>query len=164
MRPTAADFALVASAPPLVVTNLAFDEDGHRYGPLSLHLEPGGQAVYHLTTTSVRPPLLQAMLGLRPVRSGAVVIGGVDILGLSDREALTLRRQIGYMPFQGGLLANLGLDANLAFGSIKVTRLRGDGSVMETAGGVYTLRKGREGWKIVANVMQDVGNMLRFGT
>jgi ketosteroid isomerase-like protein len=55
------------------------------------------------------------------------------------------------------------LDANLAFGSIKVTRLRGDGSVMETAGGVYTLRKGREGWKIVANVMQDVGNMLRFG-
>ena len=55
------------------------------------------------------------------------------------------------------------LDANLAFGSIKVTRLSGDGSVMETAGGVYTLRKGREGWKIVANVMQDVGNMLRFG-
>ena len=55
------------------------------------------------------------------------------------------------------------LDRNLAFGSIKVSRLRGDGSLMETAGSVYTLRKGREGWKIVANVMQDVGNMLRFG-
>lgn len=56
------------------------------------------------------------------------------------------------------------LDTHLAFCSIKVSRLRGDDSDMETAGGVYTLRKGREGWKIVANVMQDVGNMLRFGT
>jgi len=54
------------------------------------------------------------------------------------------------------------LDDGLAFASVRVTRLRKDGSPLETSGGVYTLRKGREGWKIVANVMQRVENMLRF--
>lgn len=94
---------------------------------------------------------------------------GVSVLASREEFLAMWRKTHAALVAQGWARSTLDethvhlLDANLAFASIQVTRLRGDGSVMEAAGGVYTLRKGREGWKIVANVMQDVGNLLRFG-
>lgn len=98
----------------LEVESLRFVAEAMRFGPLSLRLVPGEQATLLLTATVQRPPLLQAVLGLIPIEGGRVLLDGADLLDRSDGDRLVLRRSVGYMPLHGALLANLGLDANMA--------------------------------------------------
>lgn len=55
------------------------------------------------------------------------------------------------------------LDEGLALASVRVIRYGSDGSEMESAAGLYTLRRGREGWKIITVVNQRTDTLLTFG-
>lgn len=114
------------AALPLEVDALRFELSGVSYGPLSLQLRPGEQATLALSAALQRPPLLQALLGLHPIVAGRVRLVGADVWASSERDRLVLRRSIGYMPLQGALLANLGLDANLALLARHHLDLHGD--------------------------------------
>ena len=133
-------------------------EDGQLIGALVQHyIDVFNQADFEACAACYRFPL------------SFVTPAGVAVLANQEEFIAMWRKTLADLVSQGWVRSILDethvrlLDTHLAFCSIKVTRQRGDGSAMETAGGVYTLRKGREGWRIVANVMQDVGNMLRFG-
>ena len=53
-------------------------------------------------------------LALAPPPAGRVLLFGVDVAGLSRRDALAFRRQVGYLPAGDGLLHNLTLRDNVA--------------------------------------------------
>ena len=55
------------------------------------------------------------------------------------------------------------LDESLALVSVLVARYREDGAEMEVVAGLYTARRGREGWKLITVVSQRAGSLLTFG-
>lgn len=59
--------------------------------------------------------LLQHLMGLRKPDEGNVVINGVDITNLSERELLRVRKNIGYLFQEGALYDFMDVYENLAF-------------------------------------------------
>jgi phospholipid/cholesterol/gamma-HCH transport system ATP-binding protein len=53
-------------------------------------------------------------LALTRPQAGRVLLFGEDVAGLSRRDALAFRRQVGYLPAGDGLLHNLSLKDNVA--------------------------------------------------
>jgi ABC-type lipoprotein export system ATPase subunit len=53
-------------------------------------------------------------LALKSPAAGRVLLFGEDVAGLSRRDALAFRRQVGYLPAGDGLLHNLSLKDNVA--------------------------------------------------
>lgn len=94
---------------------------------------------------------------------------GVSVLQ-HDEEFLTMWRQTHEQLCAAGYSHSVLrevhvrlLDENLALASVLVARYGTDGAEMEISSGLYTLRKGREGWKLLTVVTQRAEEMLRFG-
>jgi len=78
-----------------------------RLGPAAAILGPSGAG---------KPPLLEAIAGLRPAR-GRLAVGGEVLQNSAAGVFLpSERRRLGYVPQQGALFPHLSVRANLAFG------------------------------------------------
>jgi phospholipid/cholesterol/gamma-HCH transport system ATP-binding protein len=67
--------------------------------------------------------LLREIIALLTPESGAIKVFGQDVLGLSDREALPLRRQWGVMFERGALFSSLTVSENVGLPLREHTRL-----------------------------------------
>ncbi len=68
--------------------------------------------------------LIKALVGLLPIRSGAVRIGGRSLAGASEEDLARLRRRVGVV-FQGGaLFDSLSVAENVGFHPQRVGRAR----------------------------------------
>lgn len=117
MRPTVADFEPTAGAPELEARGLRWQLDE---GARRLIQQADDVMLFSGDVRLVRgggrghSRLLHVVLGLAEAQAGHVLIAGVDVGSQSAGGRLLLRRRVGFVPRVGALLANLGLDANLA--------------------------------------------------
>ncbi len=117
MRPTVADFEPTEGAPELETRGLRWALD---VGSSRRSMQADDLTLCRGEVRLVRgggrghSRLLHILLGLAEVEAGEVRIAGVEVGGQSAGGRLLLRRRIAFVPRVGALLANLGLDANLA--------------------------------------------------
>lgn len=58
--------------------------------------------------------LLRNILGLVSLKSGAIRLGDVDLYGMTDQEAMAMRRRLGVLFQDGALLGSMPLGQNVA--------------------------------------------------
>jgi phospholipid/cholesterol/gamma-HCH transport system ATP-binding protein len=76
---------------------------------------PGGRVSVILGGSGCgKSTLLRNILGLVPLQSGRIVLGGKDLSRLSDPERLEVRRHLGVLFQDGALLGSLRLGENIA--------------------------------------------------
>lgn len=74
-------------------------------------IEEGEYAVLMGQTGSGKTTILEAICGLRPVKTGHIFLDGNDITKLKPAE-----REIGYVPQDGALFSTMNVAHNLGFG------------------------------------------------
>ncbi len=77
----------------------------------------------------------------------------------------SMRRRLAQDNFTHSVYANLSashLSAVLAIASMHWTRYRGDGSVIELLGAIYTLHQRAGTWQIVSVIAHDAARTVRF--
>ena len=77
---------------------------------VSLAIASGQYAVLMGQTGQGKTTLLEVICGLRPIRSGVVLVQGRDVTRLTPGD-----RQLGYVPQDLALFANLNVRAHLEF-------------------------------------------------
>lgn len=115
----------VEGALPLVLSRLQVFCDEERSIALDAAWVPGDLRCW-VGAPAWGQALHRTLLGLDEPAAGRVLLAGVDVHGIDARARLLLRRQVGYVPRHGALLANLGLDANLTLLARHHHDLRGD--------------------------------------
>jgi len=76
---------------------------------------PGGKVSVILGGSGCgKSTLLRNILGLIPLKSGRIVLGGRDLSRLSPEEGLAVRRNMGVLFQDGALLGSLSLGENIA--------------------------------------------------
>lgn len=78
---------------------------------IDLKIEEGEYAVLMGETGSGKTTVLEAICGLRPIKSGMILLDGNDISKLKPAE-----REIGYVPQDGALFSTMNVAENLGFG------------------------------------------------
>ena len=78
---------------------------------IDLKIEEGEYAVLMGETGSGKTTVLEAICGLRPIKSGTILLDGNDISKLKPAE-----REIGYVPQDGALFSTMNVAENLGFG------------------------------------------------
>lgn len=83
---------------------------------ISLGLEAGEVVALTGESGSGKSTLLHVIAGLEPAESGRVLLDGVDVLGLNDRQSAKLRREnIGIVFQQFNLIPSLTVSQNISF-------------------------------------------------
>ncbi|HOW35703.1 MAG TPA: ATP-binding cassette domain-containing protein [Candidatus Omnitrophota bacterium] len=82
---------------------------------INLEVEDGEILVILGQSGAGKSVLLQHLMGLRKPDKGNVVISGVDITNLSERDLLRVRKNIGYLFQEGALYDFMDVYENLAF-------------------------------------------------
>jgi ABC-type sugar transport system ATPase subunit len=77
---------------------------------VSLHLEAGQYGALMGRTGCGKTTLLEALIGLKRIQSGSIMIGGKDVT--HERPAA---RGIGYVPQDGALFSSMTIQQHLAF-------------------------------------------------
>jgi ABC-type sugar transport system ATPase subunit len=95
----------VISVEGLCLTQGAFRLDGVR-----LAIPTGAYGVLMGSTGSGKTTILEAIAGLRPIRSGTIRLGGIDATDLPPEK-----RNLGYVPQDGALFRRRTVAGNLSF-------------------------------------------------
>jgi molybdate/tungstate transport system ATP-binding protein len=95
----------------IAVHDLVAEAGPFRIGPVSFHVPTGAHAALMGRTGTGKTTLLEAMCGLRPVRSGRVELMGRDVTDLKPAT-----RGVGYVPQDLALFTPLTVRRQLAFG------------------------------------------------
>lgn len=85
---------------------------------INFRIEEGEYVALMGQTGSGKTTILEAICGLRPVKSGSVFLDGKEIMNLRPAE-----RQIGYVPQDGALFTTMNVAENLGFG-LKIRKWR----------------------------------------
>jgi ABC-type sugar transport system ATPase subunit len=100
----------------IVVDRLTVRVGGFAVTDLSFTVVGGRYAVLMGRTGSGKTTLLEALCGLKPVRSGRIVLGGLDVTHLKPAD-----RGVGYVPQDLALFPTLTVGQHLAF-ALRVRR------------------------------------------
>lgn len=92
------------------IDNLCLRAGAFAIEGLNLHVPTGEYAVLMGRTGSGKTSLLEAICGLKPIRSGRIVLLGQDVTALRPAE-----RGIGYVPQDLALFPTLSIREHLAF-------------------------------------------------
>lgn len=92
------------------IVNLCLQLDKFYLNEINLKVEKGQYAILMGETGCGKTSLLEAITGLRPVKSGHIFLNGQDVVGW--RPAC---RGIGYVPQDGSLFPTLTVRENLCF-------------------------------------------------
>lgn len=93
------------------IRNLCLAQGSFTLDNISLRLEPGEYGTLMGETGCGKTTLIEAICGLRPVRDGVILAGGVDVTKLPPAE-----RQIGYVPQDAVLFPTMRVDHQILFG------------------------------------------------
>jgi ABC-type transporter Mla maintaining outer membrane lipid asymmetry ATPase subunit MlaF len=113
------------AAPLLAAEGLEVSAAEGVVGPLDLTLRAGDVRWLSTPAGAAKPLAMRALLGLQAPSAGRLTLLGRAPAALPPREALRLRRRVGFVPQRGALLANLDLHANLALLARHHLRLEG---------------------------------------
>lgn len=83
---------------------------GFALNGVSFEIPAGGYGVLMGKTGSGKTTILEALCGLRPISSGRVLLGGVDVTELRPGD-----RGLGYVPQDRALFQTMSVRENLAF-------------------------------------------------
>jgi molybdate/tungstate transport system ATP-binding protein len=89
---------------------LCLRQGGFRLDGLAFAIPDGAYAVLMGDTGCGKTSLVEALCGLRPIRSGSIHIGGVEVTRLPPGA-----RGLGYVPQDGALFPTMDVAAHLAF-------------------------------------------------
>ncbi|MFO7768367.1 MAG: ATP-binding cassette domain-containing protein [bacterium] len=99
-------------------------EGGEGSEPLDLEIEAGERVAVVLDSEWEARALPRALLGLEPPVGGRVELLGEDIYDLPERQLLELRRHIGVVLHNGGLIHNLTVWYNVALPALYHSRFQ----------------------------------------
>ena len=100
----------------IAVEQLTLRQGAFALQDVSFAVPEGRYAVLMGRTGSGKTTILEAIAGLRPVRSGRVLLGGVDVT-----HARPAARNLGYVPQDAALFGSMTVSENLAF-ALRVRR------------------------------------------
>lgn len=122
-------------APPVIVHNqpvisvehlVAGYDEQPIFDDLSFEVRRGEVFVILGGSGCGKSTLLRLLIGLKPARSGRIVINGIDITGGDESGLATVRKQIGVLFQSGALLGSLTLAENVALPLHEYTDLSDD--------------------------------------
>ncbi len=90
---------------------LNIEQGAFRLSGINFRIEEGEYIVLMGQTGSGKTTVLEAICGLRPVKSGSIYLDEKDIKKLKPAE-----REIGYVPQDGALFTTMSVAENLGFG------------------------------------------------
>jgi ABC-type sugar transport system ATPase subunit len=90
---------------------LAIEQVDFKLSGVDFRIEEGEYAVLMGQTGSGKTTVLEAICGLRPIKSGSILLDGREISNLKPAE-----REIGYVPQDGALFSTMNVAQNLGFG------------------------------------------------
>jgi len=90
---------------------VAIEQGNFRLSGIDFRLEEGEYAVLMGQTGSGKTTILETICGLRPIKSGSILLDGQEISKLKPAE-----REIGYVPQDGALFSTMNVVQNLGFG------------------------------------------------
>lgn len=94
----------------LSVNKLSIRQGEFSLQDISFQIEKGKYVVLMGKTGCGKTTIMEAICGLRSIRSGEIVLNGIDISKLKPSERL-----IGYVPQDGALFSSMDVHANLGF-------------------------------------------------
>ena len=101
----------------IAVENITVQAGDFMLRNASLRLETGAYGVLMGRTGCGKTTLLEAVIGLKPVRSGKIRIGNADVT--NERPAV---RGIGYVPQDGALFSTMTVEEHLGF-ALEIRRM-----------------------------------------
>ncbi|NQU52996.1 MAG: ATP-binding cassette domain-containing protein [Bacteroidetes bacterium] len=90
---------------------LTIEQGDFKLSEVNFKIEEGEYAVLMGQTGSGKTTILEAICGLRPIKSGSILLDDREISKLKPAE-----REIGYVPQDGALFSTMNVAANLGFG------------------------------------------------
>lgn len=90
---------------------LTIEQGDFKLSEVDFKIEEGEYAVLMGQTGSGKTTILEAICGLRPIKSGSILLDDREISKLKPAE-----REIGYVPQDGALFSTMNVAANLGFG------------------------------------------------
>lgn len=90
---------------------LTIEQGDFKLSGVDFKIEEGEYAVLMGQTGSGKTTILEAICGLRPIKSGSILLDGREISKLKPAE-----REIGYVPQDGALFSTMNVSQNLGFG------------------------------------------------
>ncbi len=90
---------------------LTIEQGDFKLSEVDFKIEEGEYAVLMGQTGSGKTTILEAICGLRPIKSGSILLDDREISNLKPAE-----REIGYVPQDGALFSTMNVAANLGFG------------------------------------------------
>jgi ABC-type sugar transport system ATPase subunit len=94
----------------IAVSDLSIRLGSFSLDRVSLQVPPGHYAVLMGRTGTGKTSILEAICGLRPIRSGQIRLAGRNVTGLKPAA-----RGVGYVPQDGALFATMTVGEHLAF-------------------------------------------------
>ena len=93
------------------VNDLCLRSDSFALSDIAFTVPTGAYAVLMGRSGCGKTTILEAICGLRPIQSGSIYLGTLEVTALSPAE-----RKIGYVPQDHALFPHLNVHENLAFG------------------------------------------------
>ncbi len=94
----------------LAVKNLSIRQGDFNLHDINFQIEKGKYVVLMGKTGCGKTTIMEAILGLRKIHSGELLLNGLDISRLKPSE-----RMIGYVPQDGALFSSMDVQSNLGF-------------------------------------------------
>ena len=90
---------------------VAIEQGNFRLSGIDFRIDEGEYAVLMGQTGSGKTTIVEAICGLRPIKSGSILLDQREISKLKPAE-----REIGYVPQDGALFSTMNVAQNLGFG------------------------------------------------